>query len=194
MLVQQVKIYDEIAQIKNVAPNLWQVDNCFSDSTLKWLQSIDENEGNEFVAGALKRRLQLKFGSHDFARLNEIGLEQKRSLEEIVKHELSLAEVKYWIDLRQFGCQMHADSSDLFVSYQIYLDSCNHNFSKYHPDKSIHDLLLSRGADFYHIDPPYQIVFSPNRGYINLNTDQKDHCVESRWDVRTSVMFQYARV
>jgi hypothetical protein len=193
MTTQQVKIYDEISQVIDVAPNLWQVDKCFSNSTLRWLQSIDENEGNEFIAGALKRRLQLKFGSHDFARLNQIGIEQKESLEIIVGNNLELAEVKYWIDLRQFGCQMHSDAPELFVNYQVYLDSCNHNLSRYHPDKKPDDLLLAKGAEFHHVTPPFLIDFVPNRGYINLNADLKNHCVASRWDVRTSVMFQYAR-
>ena len=190
----KVKFYDEISSVEAVTSTLWEIDQCFSSGTLEWMQSIYESEGNEFIVGGLKKRMQLKFGSHDFARLNQIGVDMIPEISRVVGHDLNFAEVKYWVDLPQFGCQMHADAENLLCSYQIYLYSSNRRSKDFTGVNIENNLLLAEGAEFYHVDPPHQIKFVPNHGYINLNTDLKQHWVPGRWDTRVSVMFQYTRV
>lgn len=182
MSIQQVKLYDTLSSLELVAPNLWIVDSCFDQSTLQWLKDIVETQGNEFVAGALRKRLQLKYNMHDQARLNEIGSIQKSALAEIAGCELEFIESKFWLDLPQFGCQIHSDSPDLYVNYQIYIYTS--------PGADVPCV----GAEFLHVDPPYLVDFKPNRGYININSDLKKHWVYGGHAIRTSVMFQYARV
>lgn len=194
MNIQKIKFYDEISDASEVAPNLWQVSNCFSPTTLVWLQSIYQTAGNEFIAGDLKKRLQLKFGSQDYARLNQIGLDMLPEMCRLFEHDLRFVEVKYWVDLPQFGCQMHSDSEDLLCSYQIYLESSNRLVKKFTTTCVTEQELLAEGAIFDHVDPPCQIEFAPNNGYINWNSDLKPHWVPGRWDTRISVMFQYGRV
>lgn len=194
MTKHKIKFYDEISDVEYSAPNLWSVSNCFSPSTLAWLQQIYQTTGNEFVAGDLAKRLQLKFGSHDYARLNEIGLNMQSAMCELFDQDLVFMEAKYWIDLPRFGCQSHSDAADLICSYQIYLESSNRLVKDFTTTEVSEYELLAEGAIFTHVDPPCQIAFSPNCGYINDNKDLKPHWVPSRWDTRVSVMFQYGRV
>lgn len=194
MTHKEIKIYDEISTLDLVAPNLWEVDRCFSNETLSWLQSIYENENNEFIVGGLKKRLQLKYGSKDFSRLNQLGLDMLSAMQDITGENLTFIESKYWIDMPQFGCQTHSDEPDLYCCYQVYLYSTNQRINDYEPSIIVEKMLLAEGAEFLHVDPPYQISFRPNRGYININSDLKKHWVPGRWDTRISVMFQYARV
>jgi hypothetical protein len=182
MSIQQVKLYDTLSSLDLVAPNLWTVDSCFDQSTFQWLKDIVETEGNEFVAGALKKRLQLRYNMQDQVRLNEIGLKQKSALSEIAGCDLEFMESKYWLDLPQFGCQVHNDAPDLYVNYQIYIYTS--------PGADAPCV----GAEFLHVDPPYLVDFKPNYGYININSDLKKHWVYGGHAIRTSVMFQYARV
>lgn len=182
MISQQVKIYDTLSTVESVAPNLWIVDNCFDDKTFEWLAGIVETDGNEFVAGALKKRLQLKHNTHDQARLNEIGREQITSLSALAGCDLNFVESKFWLDLPQFGCQVHGDAPDLYVNYQVYIHTS--------PGADVPCV----GAEFLHVDPPCQVGFKPNHGYININSDLKPHWVPGGHATRTSVMFQYARV
>lgn len=203
MQEQKIKLYDEVSSLKLVAPNLWEVDNCFGNQTFEWLVNIKESEGNEFVVGALKKRLQLKYNTHDQARLTQIGHDMLPALEQVVGLKLNFMEAKYWVDLPEFGCQTHADSKDLVVNFQVYLDSAL-KFAIGHrtaitPECA--DLLLNpattivaQGARFYHVEPHVDIEFKPNHGYINLNTDFKQHDVRGTADTRVSVMFQYSRV
>jgi hypothetical protein len=190
----KVKLYDEISSVNAITPTLWEIDHCFLPDTIEWMQSIYENEGNEFVVGGLKKRMQLKFGSHDFARLNQIGIDMIPELSKVIGHALNFAEVKYWVDFPQFGCQMHSDAEDLFCSYQVYLYSSNKIVKNFTSTEVTDFELLAEGAIFHNTDPPSQIKFLPNHGYINLNTDLKQHWVPGRWDTRISVMFQYTRV
>ncbi len=182
MQKQKIKLYDEVSSLELVAPNLFEVSDCFQEKTFEWLQNVVDTEGNEFVMGALKKRLQLKYNSHDQARLNEIGLEQLPALETIAGHKLSFMEAKFWLDLPQFGCQVHSDSEHLFVNYQIYIHTS--------PGADVPCV----GAEFLHVDPPVKIGLIPNHGYININSDLKPHWVYGGHGTRTSVMFQYARV
>lgn len=182
MTAQQVKIYDALSSAQLVAPNLWTVDSCFGTKTFEWLAGIIETEGNEFVTGALKKRLQLKYNTHDQARLNEIGREQIPALSLLAGCDLNFIEAKFWLDLPQFGCQVHSDAPDLYVNYQIYIHTS--------PGADV----ACVGAEFLHVTPSYQVELKPNHGYINVNSDLKSHWVPGGHGTRTSVMFQYARV
>jgi hypothetical protein len=182
MSTQKVKIYDTLSDLELVAPNLWTADQCFDEKTFEWLSGIVETEGNEFVAVGLKKRLQLKCNTHDQARLSEIGIAQIPAMEKIAGSRLNFIESKFWLDLPQFGCQVHSDAPDLYVNYQVYIHTS--------PGADVECV----GAEFLHVDPPYRVEFKPNHGYINVNLDLKPHWVYGGHGTRTSVMFQYARV
>ena len=187
---QEVNIYDKVSLVELAAPNLWEVDQCFGDETYQWLKSIPNDGRNEFFCGGLGRRLQLKHGSDDFALINAIGISMSDAIGCIVGQSLQLMDTKYWIDLPQFGCQTHEDSPEIGVSYQVYIYSGLSDAASWFNEK----IGPAQGAKFMHIDPPVQIKFVPNHGYINLNSDLKPHRVDGSWDTRISVMFQYARV
>lgn len=202
---QQVKIYDETSLVDPVAPNLWEVDRCFSHDTHQRLKDIIDTQTNMFGCIGLAKRLELSSSSPGYDLITQIGQGMTDALAVIVKEPLSFMTAKYWLDLPAFGCQTHADTKEIFVSYQVYLSSSfgDEIRSPQHHDGNIktiayldsvsHDL-VSRGAKFLHVDPPVQIEFKPNHGYINLNSDLKPHRVDGSWDTRISVMFQYARV
>jgi hypothetical protein len=205
MSAQQVKIYDEISSVDLVAPNLWEVDQCFSQNTFGQLLSIADTQDTEFKVAGLKKRLELSRTSSHFEFIDQIGRAMTSTLSTIVNQPLSYIVSKYWLDLPTFGCQLHHDSPEIFVSYQVYIGSalttelqlpehahCTDlkDFIKKRPDVG----LCSVGAEFTHVDPPIRISFGSNHGYINLNSDLKLHRVQGSWDTRLSVMFQYARV
>jgi hypothetical protein len=206
MTTQQVKIYDEISTVEYPAPNLWEVDRCFSSSTFGRLISISDTPGTEFRVAFLKKRLELDRSSVHFDLIDQIGQAMTSALSSIVGQSLMYSTSKYWLDLPTFGCQEHYDSSEIFLSYQIYLGSAftTEISSEQHRDSNL-DLiefidqrpevgLRSSGAEFTHVDPPICIEFKTNHGYINLNSDMKLHKVRGSWDSRLSVMFQYTRV
>jgi hypothetical protein len=177
---QKVKLYDEISLITLVAPNCWQIDDAFSGGTLHRLQCMIDNENNLFRPTKPNRRFIMSDG-RDLEFLNRIGHQIIPGLAQITGIDLQLMDVKYWLDLPNFACQPHADSPDIIVSCQIYLD---------HPE-SPSPRLTSHGAEFNHVTPAYEIVYKPNRGYINLNTDNKIHQVQAGIGMRSSLMFQY---
>lgn len=201
---QQVKIYDKTSSVIPVAPKLWEVDQCFNDPTYQRLKSMASTHGNEFGCSYLNKRLELTVNSSGFEILNQIGKAMTDNIGLIVGHSLQFMTSKYWLDLPSFGCQTHADSEEIFVSYQVYLSSSfgDEIRSPQHKDGNIGVIkyldqpnnLTARGAMFLHVDPPVQIEFKPNHGYINLNSDLKPHRVDGTWDTRISVMFQYSRV
>lgn len=187
---QQVKIYDEISTLSPVALNLWEVDRCFGDETYQWLKGLPNNGNNAFFCSGLGQRLQLKHGSEDFVRINQIGMDMSNTMSDIVAQPLQLMDTKYWIDLPQFGCQTHEDAPEIYVSYQVYVYSGLSDAGDWFHEK----IGPAQGAKFLHVTPPVQIQFRPNHGYINLNSDLKPHRVDGTWDTRISVMFQYSRV
>jgi len=182
MSVQQVKIYDTLSDVDLLAPNTWAVDRAFSSDTLTWMQEIWVNEENEFQVVRPHRRLLLKHGD-DHQRLQQIGLDMIPSLSQLTGIDLNLMIVKYWLDLPGFGCQIHHDSSDIIVSFQIYINTVSQS-----------DDYPCHGVEFLHMEKPYEIDLRPNHGYINLNTDLKLHQLIPGMGTRTSVMFQYNRV
>jgi hypothetical protein len=175
---QEVNIYDKISLIVPVAPNCWEVDQCFGPDTMQWLQNITVNQGNEFEVTRPHHRLWLKPGA-DYARLQQIGLDILPRLSEITGQNLNLMIVKYWLDLPGFGCQPHHDSADIVVTYQVYVDVWSD------PTQPCH------GVEFMHVNPAHEIAIKPNHGYINLNIDSKMHQVIQGVGTRTSVVFQY---
>jgi len=202
---QEVKIYDETSLVNLVAPNLWEVDQCFGQQTYQQLRDIVDTQNNMFVCGNLKKRLELCHASPGTALIEQIGSDMSNALSQLVGESLNFMTAKYWLDLPTFGCQTHQDSKDIFISYQIYLGSSFQDEirSEQHKTDSVNiidyldntnDAVMARGAKFLHVDPPVQIEFKPNHGYINLNSDLKLHRVDGTWDTRLSVMFQYARV
>jgi hypothetical protein len=202
--LQQVKIYDKISLVDPVASNLWEVDQCFDLPTYQQLRNMVSTHGNEFGCSYLNKRLELTASSPGFEFLTQLGQNMTASLSHIVGHALTFMTPKYWLDLPAFGCQTHSDSQEIFVSYQVYLGSSfvDEIRSLQHRDSNANvieylDLpnnLMARGATFLHVEPPVQITFKPNHGYISLNSDLKPHRVDGTWDTRISVMFQYSRV
>ena len=173
------RIYDSDARADLVAPNLWVIDNCYSDSTFDWLANIVDTTGNEFVSEALNKRLSLKKHTPDYQKLHDIGIQQTNGIGELVGQKLELMDTKFWLDLPQFGCQVHSDSKDLIVSYQVYIHTLGD------------PVIACRGAEFLHVDPPYQVDLKPNYGYLNYNIDLKEHWVYGGHGTRTSVMYHY---
>ena len=182
MSMQQVKIYDTISDVNLLATNTWIVDQAFSSDTLGWMQEIWVNEENEFQVVRPHRRLLLK-PSADYRLLQQIGLDMVPSLSQLVGIDLNFMIAKYWLDLPGFGCQIHHDSPEIIVSFQIYVNAIDQS-----GDQPCH------GVEFLHMGEPYEVDIRPNHGYINLNTDLKLHRVLPGASTRTSVMFQYNRV
>jgi hypothetical protein len=176
---QQVKVYDAQSIVEAVCPTLWEVDHCFSGATLEWLQSIATNEVNEFYPVRPHNRLQLKHDSADQAKLTQIGVDMIPQLNAITNYQLNFMASKFWIDLPNFGCQIHSDSKEIIVSYQVYIDM---HHGKKEP---------VYGTRFLNVDPAIEIKLIPNHGYLNLNTDAKPHEVWGGTGTRFSVIFQY---
>jgi hypothetical protein len=158
----------------NVAPNLWIVKDCFDPETLIWLSEIKTNTENLFSVTRPHLRLLLE-NSNDHNRLQSLGLYLLPGLSELTGQNLNFMVAKFWLDLPGFGCQVHHDAPDIIVTLQVYIDSDGDTV----------------GAEFLHVDPSIQIPIQPNCGYINLNTDLKDHQVIANNGTRTSVVFQY---
>ena len=182
MKQEHVKIYDTASLLKTLSPTCWAVDQAFSRETLEWMQNIIVNEENTFQVTRPHRRLLLQPGP-DHVRLQQIGLDMIPSLSQITGIDLNLMIVKFWLDLPGFGCQVHHDSPEIIVSYQVYL-----NVDQQSTDMPCH------GVEFLHMDKPYEVDLQPNSGYINLNTDLKLHQVIPGSGTRSSVMFQFNRM
>lgn len=205
MSLQQVKIYDKKSSVKLVAPNLWEVDQCFSPDIIQRLMSIPDTPDTEFRTVGLRKRLELSRPTIHFNFIDSIGRAMEHTLSSIVSQPLIYSTSKYWVDLPTFGCQEHYDSEEIFLSYQIYLGSAftTEIRSEQHRNSNLNLISLIEknptvglspiGAEFSHVAKPIQIRFTSNHGYINLNSDLKLHKVRGSWDTRSSVMFQYAR-
>jgi hypothetical protein len=176
---QQVKVYDALSNVSEVAPNLWVVNRCVDSKTFEWMFNIYNELGNEFVVTRPDKRLLLKENCNDYQRLRQIGVDQVEGLSKITGMNLSFMDVKFWLDMPSFGCQVHGDSKDIVTTYQVYIHTVGD------PKMPCH------GAEFLHVDPSVEIPFTPNTGYINLNTDSKPHKVYGGNGIRISIAFQY---
>jgi hypothetical protein len=199
---KKIKLYDNESLVTSIGSTLLQVENCFSETILQRMNDIINGQHNEFFVPGCRYRLQLKSESPDQKILNEIGRSMVDVLSNLSNIDLKFLESKYWIDLPLFASDKHADSEFLAVNFQIYIGSALYERS-IDPviPTDIRDWIsspwshtMARGAKFYHVDPPYEIPFKPNTGYININNDQKIHDVSFSADCRQSVMFQYVRV
>lgn len=182
MPASKVKIYDEFSEVSLVRSNLWEVDRCFGDATFQWLQGVVDTPGNVFVTQAPVKRLQLGEQMHDQQRLIAVANQMAEPIGEIVGHKLAPMTAKFWLDLPQFGCQMHRDSPEIFLTYQVYIHTIGD------------PALPCHGVEFFHDGEPYEIPLKPNHGYINLNIDTKEHRVFAGHGIRHSVNFQFMRV
>jgi len=113
--------------------------------------------------------------SNDHRRLQQVGLDLVPGLDKLTGQNLNFMVSKFWLDLPGFGCQVHHDAADIAVTLQVYIDNDGDTV----------------GAEFLHVDPSIQIPIEPNCGYLNLNTDLKEHQVIASNGTRTSVVFQY---
>ena len=158
----------------NIASNLWIVKDCFDPDTMIWLNDIKTNVDNQFSVSRPHLRLLLDDGK-DNQRLQQLGLDLLPVLNKITNYNLNFMVSKFWLDLPGFDCQVHHDAPDIIVTLQVYIDNDGG----------------ATGAEFLHVDPSIQIPIEPNCGYLNLNTDLKEHQVIASNGTRTSVVFQY---
>ena len=158
----------------NIASNLWIVKDCFDPDTMIWLSDIKTNMDNRFSVSRPHLRLLLDDGK-DHQRLQQLGLDLLPGLNKLTNYNLNFMVSKFWLDLPGFGCQVHHDAPDIIVTLQVYIDNDGDTV----------------GAEFLHVNPSIQIPIEPNCGYLNLNTDLKEHQVISSSGTRTSVVFQY---
>jgi len=176
----EVNGFGKTIKFEPVAPNLWWVHDTFDLDTLKWMQGIYIDMQNKFEVTRPEKRLLLTDGV-DQQRIQSIGAGLTPKLEKVLNKKLNFMIAKFWLDLPNFGCQPHADSKEISVTLQIYIDV------KHLKD---HKSRLS-GAEFMHVDPPIEAPLVANCGCLNLNTDQKIHQVKSGIGMRQSIAFQY---
>jgi len=181
MTTEKFKLYDSVSAISSIAPNLWQVKNCFEVATLDRLRNIAQDAKERFFPSYQANRFELTEDSVSRTWLNEMGLVLAGPIGKITGEKLNLMSVKYWVDLPFFCCPPHYDHADILVTYQIYLVSVP---DPYHP---IH------GTHFMHVDPTVPLPFESNCGYINYNQDLKLHRVDPGNGSRTSITFQFTR-
>lgn len=172
----EIKIngFGKTAEFELVAPKLWLVRNCFDPETFEWLQQITLNTDNQFQVTRPHHRLNLTAGK-DYGLLQQLALDLIPTLNTVTGQDLNLMICKYWLDLPDFGCQIHGDAKDILVTFQCYIKGTSN----------------TAGAEFLHCDPSIEVPIIPNLGYINLNSDQKPHQVSRSDGIRQSVSFQY---
>jgi hypothetical protein len=173
------QIYDTTAEVDQVADRLWSVKNCFGNETFKQLSNTHLNYVDIWHRhpDCLEFRLQLTPDSPTLSTLNEMSHKMLPALETITEQSLMPAECKMWLDLSNWHCPYHSDAELLVVTYQVYL--WTHG--------TVH------GTEFCHSDPRTRLDFLPNTGYINLNTDLKQHHADTITGTRLSACFQYRR-
>ena len=170
-------IYDTDSEVTTVANNLWSVKNCFAEDTFRQLASTHLNHADSWHrhADCLEYRLQLTPDSPTLQQLQGMAPDIMPELERITGIKLMPAECKMWLDLSGWHCPYHNDAELLAVTYQVYLWT--------HGD--VH------GTEFTHSTPRTRIDFVPNTGYINLNSDRKEHHVDTITGTRLSACWQF---
>lgn len=171
------RIYDTNSEVASVASQLWSVKNCFSQHTFQQLATTHLNHEDYWHRhpDCLQYRLQLTPASATLQQLQSMAPKIMPALEQITGIKLVPAESKMWLDLSGWHCPYHSDADLLIVTYQVYLWT--------HGD--VH------GTEFTHSDPHTQFDFVPNTGYINLNTDGKQHHTANITGTRLSACWQY---
>lgn len=175
----QYKIYDTLAEVTPVASQLWSVKNCFSDQVFQELSTTHLNYIDTWHRhpDCLEYRLQLTPESPTLQKLRSMADVIRSAMEQITDQELMPADCKMWLDLSNWHCPYHSDANLLVVTYQVYLWT--------HGD--VH------GTEFTHSSPPTKLDFVPNTGYINLNSDLKEHHVDTITGTRLSACWQFRR-
>jgi hypothetical protein len=175
------KIYKSDAEVTPLATQLWAVNNCFDSETFEWLSQLYLNHDERWHrhTDCLKNRLQLAPESKSYELIQELCCAITPEIEHIVNCKLVYAGCKVWLDLPGFQCPPHADPGILVTTYQVYLWSSDDH---------------GTGTTFTHGPNPVTVPFGPNMGYINLNTDSKNHHVKSIDSGRLSIAFQWAPV
>jgi hypothetical protein len=170
-------IYDTASEVTSVASNLWSVKNCFGEDTFQQLASthLNHNDSWHRHPDCLEYRLQLTPDSPTLQQLQGMAPTIMSELEKITGVTLMPAECKMWLDLSGWHCPYHSDAGLLVVTYQVYLWT--------HGD--VH------GTEFTHSDPRTRFDFVPNTGYINLNTDCKEHHADTITGTRLSACWQF---
>ncbi len=172
-------IYDCPTSVTPIADQLWRVENCFSEPVFKELSTVHLNHCDTWHRhpDCLEYRLQLTPQSPTLYRLKDMAPLMLPAIEEITGESLMPADAKMWLDISNWHCPYHSDAEMLVVTYQVYL-WC-------HGD--IH------GTEFTHSDPRARLDFVPNTGYINLNTDLKEHHADTITGTRLSACWQFRR-
>ncbi len=175
----QHRIYDTDCEVTAIADRLWQVENCFGKDTFAELSSTHLNHVDAWHRhpDCLEYRLQLTPDSPTTQKLRDMAPQLLPEIERITGLSLMPADCKMWLDISNWHCPYHSDAELLAVTYQVYLWT--------HGD--VH------GTEFMHSTPPTKMAFVPNTGYINLNTDLKQHHVDTITGTRLSVCWQFRR-
>ena len=171
------RIYDTDCEVVPVADRLWSVANCFGADTFQALSTTHLNHEDSWHRhpDCLEYRLQLTPESPTLKRLQDMAPVIMPELEKITGMSLMPAECKMWLDLSGWHCPYHSDAELLVVTYQVYLWT--------HGD--VH------GTEFTHSNPRTRFDFAPNTGYINLNTDRKEHHADVITGTRLSACWQF---
>lgn len=172
-------IYDCPTTVTPVASQLWRVENCFGEETFRDLSTTHLNHKDSWHRhpDCLEYRLQLTPESPTLKMLQDMAPKILPAMESITGESLMPAECKMWLDLSNWHCPYHSDADLLVVTYQVYLWT--------HGD--VH------GTEFMHSTPPVKLDFEPNTGYINLNSDLKQHHADTITGTRLSACWQFRR-
>lgn len=164
------------------APNLWYANNVFDQSTLDWIRTLRHDMTTVFHVTRPENRLLLA-DSDATQYINKLGSSFVPTLNEVTGVNLNFMTAKYWLDLPNFGCQIHSDSEEIIATMQVFVDLV---YNDQWPTR-----VQIRGTEFMHVDPYIEIPLAENCGYLNLNTDLKKHRVIGGMGLRCSVAFQY---
>lgn len=171
------QIYDTNSEVVPVASQLWSVANCFGKETFQELSTTHLNHVDTWHRhpDCLDYRLQLTPDSPMLHKIQSMAPKIMLELEKITGMSLIPLGCKMWLDLSGWHCPYHSDAGLIAVTYQVYLWT--------HGD--VH------GTEFTHSTPRTQFDFVPNTGYINLNTDHKEHHVHNITGTRLSACWQF---
>lgn len=177
-----MRIYDNDSQISVIAPNLYHVENIFSEATFKNLQGLNGGQvGNERPENwahdhtCLPYRFILAENSPSFSLTQEMGQAMQKPLSKLVKNKLTFMLAKTWLDISGFHCAHHHDDPSIVLTMQVYLWGHGETY----------------GTHFYHVEPHVEIPWKLNCGYINHNIDLKDHWSPPGAGSRLTIAWQY---
>lgn len=180
----QVHIYDQAANVESVAPNLWAITDVFSQTEMDFLRGLnmwqpgfERNETWIHDDSCTSCRLLLAKNSASFGHVQNMGEPMRSALSTICGTELRFSTSKVWLDIGGSNFVAHVDDPNICVTMQVYVWSYG----------------SVSGTRFLHVDPAIQFPFTPNTGYINLNSDLKRHDVPESSGTRLSVAWHYAR-